>query len=270
MIKFFTKVSVVASAALLTVLGAQAQTINTQSLNMVDPSTGKVASVGIGTLLANVNITLPQNGGQLITGPSGGLGFSQATRTNSVGQLESFAIPDGQLYVGNSTGGPSSKSIAGTPDQVIVTQSAGSISFELPQPIAVTSKPQFGGMGAAPSPLSGGSPTVPSGSVGFYDDDVTNITSLKAKSNVSSNVTYTLPGAPPSVSGAMMIAGVPSAGESSMEWSSFGITNSGINASADFNLNVGGANKIVTDGAFQASGPVSATKGYLYRQRKRL
>ena len=57
--------------------------------------------------------------------------------------VESAALTNGQLLIGSTGAAPVANSIAGTPNQVIVTNGAGTIGLSLPQNIATTSSPTF-------------------------------------------------------------------------------------------------------------------------------
>lgn len=59
------------------------------------------------------------------------------------GEVVSTLLEDGELLIGSSGADPVASTLTGTPDQVIVTNGAGSITLELPQDIASTSSPTF-------------------------------------------------------------------------------------------------------------------------------
>ena len=69
---------------------------------------------------------------------------STGTQPVNQGGTGQTTYTDGQLLIGNTTGNTLAKaSLTGTPDQVVVTNGAGSITLSLPQSIAITSSPQF-------------------------------------------------------------------------------------------------------------------------------
>lgn len=96
---------------------------------------------------AGSNATVPQNlaysavptfAGLVVTGASGAAYF------NSSGTLQSSgAMQNGQLLIGSSTGGPLAATLTGTPNQVIVTNAANSVTLSLPQSVGSGSTPTF-------------------------------------------------------------------------------------------------------------------------------
>jgi hypothetical protein len=63
------------------------------------------------------------------------------------GQLVTTPPPtDGQLLIGATGAAPTAASISGKPDQIKVTNGAGSITLSLPQSISTTSSPTFAGI----------------------------------------------------------------------------------------------------------------------------
>lgn len=77
------------------------------------------------------------------------------------------SFTDGQILIGNTTGNTLTKTtLTGTSNQVVVTNGAGAITLSLPQSIATTSSPTFGG-----ALLSGATPYLQwtsTGSVNWY------------------------------------------------------------------------------------------------------
>lgn len=59
---------------------------------------------------------------------------------------EASALTNGQLLIGNTGNAPTAASIAGTTDQISVSNGAGSITLSTPQNIATTSSPTFAGL----------------------------------------------------------------------------------------------------------------------------
>jgi hypothetical protein len=77
------------------------------------------------------------------------------------------SFTDGQILIGNTTGNTLTKTtLTGTSNQVVVTNGAGAITLSLPQSIATTSSPTFGG-----AVLSGATPYLQwtsTGAVNWY------------------------------------------------------------------------------------------------------
>jgi fibronectin-binding autotransporter adhesin len=130
------------------------QTVKIASVPQSSSSTGVVTRNGSGNLevsTANfVTSVLP-------------LDPNAAVRTDVTGRLESVVLTDGQFLIGSTSSKPQVGTIAGTLNQISVTQGAGSITLSLPQDIATTSSVTFGAITVNGQSLLNGNVNVNSG-----------------------------------------------------------------------------------------------------------
>ncbi len=72
-----------------------------------------------------------------------GIGANMVLFTNGSDIVQGLPLSNGQLIVGSTGSSPVAATLTGTPNEVIVTTGAGSITLSTPQPIAITSNVQF-------------------------------------------------------------------------------------------------------------------------------
>lgn len=72
-----------------------------------------------------------------------GIGANMVLFTNGSDIVQGLSLSNGQLIVGSTGSSPVAATLTGTPNEVIVTTGAGSITLSTPQPIAITSNVQF-------------------------------------------------------------------------------------------------------------------------------
>jgi trimeric autotransporter adhesin len=131
-----------------------------------------------GTFSGTVNANLFSGSGASLTNLNAG-NISSGTLHVARGGTGLGATPtNGQLLIGNGTG-YTLGTLTGTANQVVVTNSAGGVTLSLPQSIAVTSTPTFGGM-----TLTGGL----TGTTGTFSGAVTAATLSAARLNVGTSV----------------------------------------------------------------------------------
>lgn len=131
-----------------------------------------------GAFSGTVNANLFSGSGASLTNLNAG-NISSGTLPVARGGTGLGTTPtNGQLLIGNGTG-YTLGTLTGTANQVVVTNSAGGVTLSLPQSIAVTSTPTFGGM-----TLTGGL----TGTTGTFSGAVTAATLSAARLNVGTSV----------------------------------------------------------------------------------
>src|ERR1700679_1273552 len=90
----------------------------------------------------NITLTLPILTGTLIQSTVG-LNPSTIVGTDTTSNLISMPLTNGQLLIGSTSAAPVAKTLTGTTNEVVVTNTAGTITLSTPQPIGTTSQVQF-------------------------------------------------------------------------------------------------------------------------------
>jgi hypothetical protein len=72
-----------------------------------------------------------------------GISANEIVTTGTAGLLQGTALTNGQLLIGSTSAAPVAKTLTGTTNEVVVTNTAGTITLSTPQPIGTTSQVQF-------------------------------------------------------------------------------------------------------------------------------
>ncbi len=130
---------VILLAALL-VLGTSA--FAQKTVLQVQDAGGDRAIIEAPALSGNRTLTIPDYTGTILV-TSSAMGTNRAVRTNSLGEIETVALTNGQLLIGSTGNAPQVGSLTGTANQITVTPGAGTITLSLPQSIATSSNVTF-------------------------------------------------------------------------------------------------------------------------------
>ncbi|MFN7834451.1 MAG: tail fiber domain-containing protein [Burkholderiaceae bacterium] len=123
----------------------ESDTSNNFTQNMMLSAAGNLTVGGTGTFGGAVTAASFSGSGASLTGLNGDNISSGTVAVARGGTGVNTAPGSGQLLIGNGTG-YTLANLTGTSNQVNVTNGAGSITLSLPQSIATSSTPTFGGM----------------------------------------------------------------------------------------------------------------------------